>query len=136
MSDFGRFIFPMVDLDQEVDISWLLGLGTVDSNGVSAWIAQAKQQTKLKMNCQGALMESAAAISVKRAVAPEKPEYELNEPFLFWCKRSGFSQAVFTAYVDYDAWKNPGSFHVPGSEGLIIHKGGKQTRSARVRSAG
>jgi hypothetical protein len=44
--DFEGVNFPMVDLDELPDISWLCGMHTVDENGDPWLIAQAKQQTK------------------------------------------------------------------------------------------
>lgn len=107
--EYGNFIFPMVDLNQEVDISWLLQMKTTDADSVLTWISQAKQQTKLKMNHTGALMESAAAIGVKRMAAElPKPAYTLDRPFLFWAARKGFDRPIFVAHVTEEDWKDPG----------------------------
>lgn len=43
-------VVPMVDLDKKVDISWLCGLSTKDSDGDQWAVSQAEQQAKFRMN--------------------------------------------------------------------------------------
>ena len=56
---YDDVIFPMVDLDQQVDVTWLLDMT------LPGWfIAQALQQTKFKMNHLGAHVKSAFCMDI------------------------------------------------------------------------
>src|SRR3989338_8764552 len=103
----GGVVFPMVSLNQQVDISWLIGLRTTGANELSAIITQALQQTKLRMNEEGARAQSAVALGVLRGCLPTY-DYVIDWPFLFWITRPGISKPLFVAYVTEDDWKNPG----------------------------
>lgn len=108
--DYGDLVFPMVDLNQLVDVSWLLGMRTTAESGKKAKITQAKQQTIIKLNKDGALIKSgfAAAITLEAFIAV-KPEHIIDRPFLFWVQRSGLSIPLVSAWIDFEDWKNPGS---------------------------
>ena len=106
--DFGGLIFPMVDLNQEVDVSWLRGMETVGEDGQPAIIAQALQQNKLRMNEIGARAQSGMAVSVAKSPLKPKPDHVINQPFLVWFIRSGLSRPLFVGYIDREHWKNPG----------------------------
>lgn len=110
-SHFAAVVFPKVDLDQRVDISWLKELWTVDSRGYHAKITQALQQTKFKMNEKGARAKSAVAIGGIRSTSIELPPVDLiiNKPFLLWIERDGLSKPLFVGYLREDVWKDPGS---------------------------
>jgi hypothetical protein len=114
-SDYEGIHFPMVNLDQRVDISWMKGLSTVGADGVPAIISQALQQTKLRMNEKGARAQSAVALGMMRcSVGPipaPRPPLIINEPFLFWIERDGLQQPLFVAHLTRDDWKNPGDIH-------------------------
>lgn len=101
--------FPMVDLDQEVDISWLRGMGTVDTKNEPWFISQAKQQTKFRMNEIGARAESAVAVAVKRGVCMERRKpLVINKPFFIWIMRPGLRKPLFVGYIAEDVWNDPG----------------------------
>lgn len=102
---FGGLIFPMVDLNHEVDITWLIGMHTTGDDGLPAIISQALQQTKLKMNEIGARVQSAAAIAVSRSMP--KSDHVINRPFLIWFERDGLSKPLFVGYITPDDWRNP-----------------------------
>jgi hypothetical protein len=107
--DYGNFVFPMVDLNQEVDITWVLDMETTrESTGQRAWITQALQQTKLKMNEKGARVKSAVAMAVTLACIMPKPDHVINRPFLVWFERDGLSRPLFVGHITMDDWKNPG----------------------------
>jgi hypothetical protein len=109
IDDFSGLIFPMVDLSQEVDISWLRGMETISENdGQPAIITQALQQNKLRMNEIGARVQSAVAISVLKACMPVKVDHIINQPFLVWFVRPGLNRPLFAGYIDREHWKNPG----------------------------
>jgi hypothetical protein len=95
---------PKVCLDQEVDLSWLLGLslkGRLDGGRVS----QAKQFTKLRMNEFGARAASGVAVAVTRGM----PHYlTMDGPFVFIMERQGLETPTFLGIIDTDSWKDPG----------------------------
>lgn len=107
--DFEGLIFPMVDLDQMVDISWLIGMGTTAADGQPAVISQALQKTKLRMNEVGARAQSAVALSVARSSRkPPKPRLHIiNRPFLVWFERKGFAKPLFVGHITEEDWKRP-----------------------------
>jgi Serpin (serine protease inhibitor) len=106
---FSGLVFPMVDLDQRVDISWLLEMATIDENGIVNKIAQALQQTTLKMNEEGARARSAVAIQMTRSTYPTQPNMIINRPFLIWFVRQGLSKPLFVGYITQEDWKRPAS---------------------------
>ncbi len=108
--EYGDLVFPMVDLDQRENISWLLNMETTRQNtGQRAWISQALQQTKLKMNEMGAHVKSAVAIAVSLEMFIQtKPDHVINQPFLVWFMRDGLSKPLFVGHITTESWKNPG----------------------------
>ncbi len=113
-SQFAAVVFPKVDLDQKVDISWLKKLWTIDSHGCHAKITQALQQTKFKMNEKGARAKSAVALGGMRSTSIELPPIDLiiNKPFLLWIERDGLTKPLFVGYLCQDVWKDPGSLNM------------------------
>jgi hypothetical protein len=119
LSDFDSFSyleFPCINYDQEVDISWLVGMNTISDrkskfNGDPMLISEAKQQTKFRMNEVGAKVESAVAMGMLRCCVsmPKKVKVPLviDEPFLLWMERSGVSIPYFAGIFDYDVWNKP-----------------------------
>jgi len=108
---FSGVIFPMVDLDQCVDIRWLRNMTTIDEGGMIYYIEQALQQTILKMNEEGARAKSAVAMSFAPTGAfhQTKPYMIINKPFLIWFVRSGLSKPLFAGYITQEDWKKPAS---------------------------
>jgi hypothetical protein len=108
--DYDRVVIPMVDLNHEVDISWLSGMQTFDDDGKDWLINQALQQTKFKMNEKGARAKSAVAVSVmKMCIGVPKKELVIDKPFLVWIQRPGISVPLFSGWINTDCWKDPGS---------------------------
>jgi hypothetical protein len=106
-SKYGGLVFPMVDLDQTVDISWLEGINTRDKTDAFWFVAQALQQTKVKMNEIGVRVQSAVAVGLMKAVMPN-PDHIINRPFLMWITRKGLKKPLFVGYITEENWKNPG----------------------------
>ncbi len=106
--DFDAVVFPMIDYNEVVDISWAVNLKT---EGVSGpWeISQALQQTKFRMNEIGAKVESAVAIGVRfmHCVGDVKPDLVIDRPFLLWIERKGLSHPLFVAHFCEPDWKKP-----------------------------
>ncbi|MFW9918792.1 MAG: hypothetical protein ACFFED_04285 [Candidatus Thorarchaeota archaeon] len=111
MIDHSELIFPMIDLDIEKSLDWILGMRlNVDSPSASFYeIAQALQQIKLKMNEKGFRVKSAAAIQMILGSALfEKAEpYIVDRPFLMWIRRPSLSKPLLVGYFNRDVWKNP-----------------------------
>ena len=107
--DYGGVIFPMVDLKQHVDISWLLDLATTSAQGEPVKITQALQETHLAMNEEGARAKSAVAVAVAVAAAylPPKPDLLIDGPFLIWFQRPGLTEPLFVGYITEEDWKKP-----------------------------
>ncbi len=107
--EFGDLVFPMVDLDQLVDISWLLNMETTANTGQQARISQAKQQTIFKMNDKGALLKSAAAAAITLEFAIlSKPDLVIDRPFLVWIVRDGLAKPLLVAHITQENWTDPG----------------------------
>jgi hypothetical protein len=98
---YSDAIVPMVDIDQEVDISWLVGMRMSDSMKIS----QARQQTKFQMNEKGAKVQSAATICIEKCFRPK--EFKICDSFYLCIVRPGMKTPVFAAYIDKDSWKEP-----------------------------
>ena len=97
-------IFPMIDLDTNPDISWLIGMADKHKN---KWqISQALQQTIIKMDEKGVLIKEAVALGVRclSAAMPITRTLVINRPFLFVVKREGLDEPFFSAYLDTDSW--------------------------------
>ncbi|OGY42527.1 MAG: hypothetical protein A2Y82_04155 [Candidatus Buchananbacteria bacterium RBG_13_36_9] len=100
--------FPMIDFKNQPDISWLLGLATTDSTGRHAWISQAKQETKLRMNEIGARVQDAVALGVMRGISRPKTPLIINRPFLCIFTRPGLKMPLAVFHLEPDCWKDPG----------------------------
>jgi hypothetical protein len=99
--------FPMLDIDQQPDISWLQGLWARCPSGDPLLLARALQQMKFKMNHLGCHLRSAAALSLERGCVSQS--LDIDRPFFLWIMRPGVSHPLLAAYVDYDVWKDPGT---------------------------
>lgn len=107
---FQGLIFPMVDLNLEGPLEWLVQMQLMipQSRFPYYFIQQALQQTRLKMNPEGFRVKSAAAIAMVLGAALAKfPPYTINRPFLMWIMRPRLSKPLFVAYLNKDVWKDP-----------------------------
>lgn len=105
---FDNLVFPMIDLDQEIKLDWIIDMWTRTDSGQRAKIVEALQQTKLRMNHLGAKVDSAAAMKgVFESVSSGPPPCCINQPFLVVIRRPGLSQDLFVGYMDTDSWKEP-----------------------------
>ena len=116
-STYTEAIFPMVDLDQKVDIKWLIGLQLYPSHRIS----QALQQTKFKMNETGAHAKSAVAIANELTCICKELQppciLKIDEPFYIWIERADhilcgmrqptLSHPIFVGYISQADWKDP-----------------------------
>jgi len=100
-------IIPMVNLDVEHDVGWLEQMETTSESGKRAWIEQAKQQSKLRLNHEGARAESAAAMEIGLECMPAPP-FTVDEPFLFAITRPGLAEPLAVFHVTEEDWQDPG----------------------------
>jgi hypothetical protein len=112
INGYDSVIFPMVDLEHDVDISWIEGINIKDYVGSNWYVAKALQKTRFKMNHVGAKAESAALMRLKRCCRPaSKPKIIIDKPFFVWMTRPGLNDPLFVGYIDEEDWKDPGEFH-------------------------
>jgi hypothetical protein len=97
-------VFPMVDLAQEVELDWLVGLHT-DASGDSYAVTYGAQQTKFRMDTRGARVESAAVAGVRFLSATV--DLVVDRPFFCWIQRDGVRAPILAAYVDQEHWADP-----------------------------
>jgi hypothetical protein len=108
--DYEAIVFPMIDLNEEGELEWLINLQLMipQDRFPFYFIQQALQQTKLKMNQEGYRVKSVAAVAAMLGAAhPEVPPYIINRPFIMWITRPGLSKPLFVAYLNTDVWKDP-----------------------------
>ena len=107
---FGSLVFPMVQLDQQVELEWIVGMRTTDVDGRPVVITYGAQQTKLRINVKGAHVESAAGLAMRVARMQPLPADDLviDRPFFCWIERDGVSEPILAAYIDQEDWKDPG----------------------------
>lgn len=100
----GEVDFPLVELRTRADARHMVGLHT--STHV---IAQAAEQFELKMNHLGGLARAKAELMmILGGPPPRVPCVKITGPFVVAVTKSGLSEPVFAAYVDKDAWRDPG----------------------------
>ena len=112
LGHYDSLVFPMIDLNQQVDISWLGGLKTTDEAGRVWEISQAKQQTKFKMNELGARVKSAVAVAIRCLSIARNNPIIIDKPFFLWIQRQGLSYPLLYSYLDYECWSNPGNLEM------------------------
>ena len=106
MGSCDGVIFPMVDYNRQVDISWIKGMetGTKDDD---YFIAQALQQTMFRMNEKGARARSAVAMMLCRKCASPDDWIKIDKPFILWIERPGVDIPLFIGVFAEDVWKTP-----------------------------
>lgn len=97
-------IIPVIEYDQEEDISHLLGLRAPCKGNVLR-IVDAKQQTKFQMNHLGAKVESAAAVVCRQECYIPPFIYTVDKPFFVWLEHKGYNLPLFVGYMTNDSWK-------------------------------
>lgn len=94
-------VFPMINMNNEADISWLVNMEKGDEWTVS----QALQQNKLEVNQFGAKAESATAIVMTRGFS-ETYHYVIDQPFFFFTIDMKTRFPTFIAYLEPDSWQD------------------------------
>ncbi len=107
---YGSLVFPMISCDQMVDIGWIVGMMVKSADGMTWDIEEALQQTKFRMNEEGAHVQSAAAMTMRSmSFEQKKEELVIDRPFVLWIRRPGMDQPFFAGYFSEDSWKKPES---------------------------
>jgi hypothetical protein len=94
-------VLPMVHMDVQPDISWVVGM----SNGASL-LSQAMQQCKFAMNQHGARAKEATALAFVESMSPT---FFVDRPFLIVIDDPGAEVPVFQAHITEECWKDPGN---------------------------
>lgn len=90
--------FPMVDLDEKADLSWLQGARMGD-----VVIREAKAQFQLQMDEKGAVAKAAVGLGTLRGGGP-RPDI-IDGPMIVWFERDGV--VTFSALVGTSDFKKP-----------------------------
>jgi len=102
---YSEAIFPMVDLNIETPLGWLIDLSTTATSGRNCRVVEALFQGKLAQNEFGAKVEVAAAQSA--ILESCSPAFKINKPFYWWITRPEVQIPIAVAYVDTDTWRMP-----------------------------
>lgn len=107
-NDLAGLVFPMVDFNEPVDISWLIGMTAFFGENAVGKIIQAIQETKFAMDEKGAKVESVVTLGVYRSyVEGMVLRHVINEPFFAVVRRKGLKLPIFSGYIAPDCWKKP-----------------------------
>lgn len=91
--------FPMIDADDVVDVSWLIGLRHGHSH-----LSDAVAQVKIRVNHLGAHAKAGAAVRISRSAGgPE--QVTINSPFVLAVLVDG--EVAFAAHLPETTWKEP-----------------------------
>jgi len=99
-------IFPMVDYNRQVDISWIQGMGT-GALPDDWYISQAIQQTIFRMNEKGAHAKSFQGFQGFQGSASVDRWVQIDKPFILWIERPTIQIPLFTGVFAEDVWKKP-----------------------------
>ena len=115
---YGNVIFPKVDYNEKIDISWLEEMEINDDKEITWFIAQALQQTKFKMDEIGATIESAVAMEmqIRSCIGQQeyvKPDYIIDKPFFVGAGNMNLSAPAFYGYITEEDWIKGGVMNIP-----------------------
>jgi hypothetical protein len=103
---------PMINLNQEIDLSWMVGLETTSLLGMPYEIAAAVGQNKFRLNQYGARFQSTVALYNRMTSSAPIVYYEIDEPFFCWIESkdglAGEAKPIFAGYLAPDCWADPG----------------------------
>jgi len=108
--EYKSLIFPKIDHDAAVDVSWLVGMRSEE-----AMLTQAFAHAKLRVDEVGAHAKAAAAIVVTRSVEVARP-LVIDKPFVLAFEING--EIIIAFHLTREAWKAPaapvGAMKAPG----------------------
>ena len=99
--------FPMIDLNLQGELDWVVGMATQATNGQDWRVSKGIQQTKFRMDEVGARVQDAGAMAV--AIGMPSPPIVIDKPFLLWISKKGLTYPTFTTFLDTDVWSRPKS---------------------------
>lgn len=108
-SKFAGVVYPMVDLQKIVDISFLIGMETVGNDGDPAIISQALLEVIEKINQLGSRTKVAFAAGIEKCCAKPTEDLEITQPFFYWIRRPGLKSPLVCAYLTPEVWNDPGN---------------------------
>lgn len=97
--EYKSLVFPKIDHDTSVDVSWL-----VDMRSGDAMLTQAFAHAKLRVDEVGAHAKAAAAILVTRSIEVARP-LVIDKPFVLAFDIGGEILVAF--HLTHEAWKAP-----------------------------
>jgi hypothetical protein len=100
--------FPNLNLDHQPDISWALGINTVDKTRRNCVISQAKQQVQIQMNHLGFRVRDAVAVVMERMMVAIKNPLVIDQPYLGVWLRDSTAEPYMTGFFGTEAWSDPG----------------------------
>ncbi len=98
---------PMVDLNLQPDVSYLVGMSTQEASGNEARISQALMQAIFRMNHLGARSLTGMAMAVTRSFTAPPPRITFDQPFLAWIERPGLPVPLAAYYIEQADWREP-----------------------------
>jgi hypothetical protein len=97
---------PVVKIDEQPDMSWLLGLKGLNSDMA---ISQALQQNRLEINLDGIHAESATTVGLSKGISiDQRRKAWIEKPFNIWLAYADNDLKyfpLFTAYVSPESWQ-------------------------------
>lgn len=105
-------VAPMIGLDQSRNVDWIIGMNTLTKMRGStecARIIEALIQIKWKMNHQGAILDTSAAMALcLEVMQPPRNDVVIDDTFLLIVMRDGLSIPLVTGIITPEDWKDPG----------------------------
>jgi len=98
-SRFGGIAFPMVSVEEQIELDWLQGF----QFGKGSSIDFATQKNELAIDEFGAIVRSATVGGMMIGIST--PPLVIRGSFLIWVERNGVT--IFYGYIAEDGWKRP-----------------------------
>jgi hypothetical protein len=99
---------PMLEINVQPDLGWMIGAHTVSTDGEYHEISQAFQMFRLRANEVGARVRVATGFAT-RGVSIGPVPYVFSEPFIgFFTQPGNDKLAIAAFFADTDSWQNPG----------------------------
>jgi hypothetical protein len=97
---------PMLEMDIQPDLSWMIGANTLSSIDGYHAIAQAFQQFKLRANQKGARVKVATGFATTRGISSGPVPYQFSEPFIgFFTPPDNDTLPMAAFWADIDSWQ-------------------------------
>jgi hypothetical protein len=109
-TDYATFAgaqVPMVDFNIKPSLDWLLGFET--TGDPYYFVAQAKQQFKMRMDETGARVKVATVIVLEKCIRMEPTVFVVDRPFYGWWTQKGLDLPMAVFFADWDALHQPES---------------------------